>query len=308
MATGDEYRVSNFNQSSKKFGASGLNVNNAHDVKEFNDEVFITDTNNHRVVVTALDGSLRRYIECQDESLNGDFDPWGIAISVTSEMYVTDMKSHVVLKFDTTGKLSQKFGSAELQKPYGIAMASANARSKILVVDLKRCCVCIFNHGGILLRVCGHRGKGLNELDVPRLIALNSKGNWIIADYGNRRLIIIEGEDNPPRSVSIKPENRNYLVRGVTVDEKDNIIVSVISHKTPMIGRHCSVLMYNSEYTYMGCISKPTDVYMPRGMCVTHKNEEKSLLVACHDGIHQYTFVETTSQTSHSSEKSIISY
>ncbi|XP_076434864.1 E3 ubiquitin-protein ligase TRIM32-like isoform X1 [Babylonia areolata] len=59
---------------------------------------------------------------------------------------------------------------------------------EVLTSDLGRSCLYVTNQRGELSKVLGRRGKRCGELNEPAGVAVDSVGNWVVADSKNHRV------------------------------------------------------------------------------------------------------------------------
>ncbi|XP_033110588.1 tripartite motif-containing protein 3-like [Anneissia japonica] len=249
----------------------------AHDAAVHDNEIFITDKYNHRVVVINKGGQELRSFTIEEDNMSA-FDPFGITISTTGTLYITDMKNHEVFICDLYGNVHQRIGKHVLKKPNGIALTTNN---EILVVDYEDCCVHRFEMNGEVLSTVG--GPGTGRFSHPWFIAINSKGEWIVSDCDNKCFHIIHRHDGRYTKINV-----GYKVRGVTVDSRDNIFISVaeIGWWTDKF----AVLMYYPKGECYGYISRRDTLLRPRGMCTTEDSSGREILIVTDDSkaLHKY--------------------
>ncbi|XP_033110534.1 tripartite motif-containing protein 2-like [Anneissia japonica] len=249
----------------------------AHDAAVHDDEIFITDKCNHRVVVINKGGQELRSFTIEEDNMLA-FDPFGITISTTGKLYVTDMKNHEVFVCDLYGNVRQRIGKHVLKKPNGIALTTNN---EILVVDYEDCCVHRFGMNGVVKSTVG--GPGTGRFSHPWFIAINSKGEWIVSDCDNKCFHIIH--DGRSRKVDV-----GCNVRGVTVDSRDNIFITIAESGWK---KKFAVLMYRPNGELYGYISRKDTLLRPRGMCTTKDTYGKEILIVTDDSkeLHIYDIV-----------------
>jgi DNA-binding beta-propeller fold protein YncE len=160
--------------------------------------------------------------------------PNGIAISKSSNIYITDQGNNRVLVFDKNGDFLLKFGKkgngkGEFESPMGIAISPDNQvfvtdriQDKVLIFDAAGKFVkefkiktpltpevrndrlylttyngiAIYDLGGKLIRKYGKRGKDRREFDFPNGIDVDENGNMYIADSNNIRVQALNKEGN----------------------------------------------------------------------------------------------------------------
>ncbi len=107
------------------------------------DNIYISDTNNHRIQVFSLKGlALRAIMGAVDEhgqpepgTGDGEFNsPWDLAIDSKKDIYIVDRGNNRVQKFSKDGYFLKKFGEANLSNPEHIAI---DKYDNIYVIDDK---------------------------------------------------------------------------------------------------------------------------------------------------------------------------
>ncbi|XP_071958725.1 uncharacterized protein [Antedon mediterranea] len=275
-------------QTSSVFGE--VKYEHSHDVAAFEEELFVTDKGGHCVVVTNRSGKHLRSFEIKETNMFA-FEPFGIAISKTGLLYITDMYNHEVFVCDTRGKVRQRIGKDVLKKPNGVALTKNN---EILVVDYDQCCLFMFENDGKLKRTFCTQGKDYGQFNHPWFVAINSKGDWIVSDCDNRRLQIF---DNSGTVRFMKPVPVGHLVRGVVVDSADNIFVSVVIDRAWLKRNYKhAVMMYDSNGNFYGEVSDHLrgDLFQPRGMCITKDGSGEDILIVTGDReeLHKYKLIK----------------
>ena len=99
-----------------------------------------------------------------------------------------------------------------------------NAAGDIFVTDgYNNSRVAKFTKDGTWVKAVGVRGNGVNEYNTPHAIASDAKGNIYVADRGNRRVQVLDGDLNhqrtiegmgAPWSVCVSPGATQYLFSG----------------------------------------------------------------------------------------------
>jgi len=112
--------------------------------------VYVTDSQNHRVEVFDADGRFLRQWGSQGNAPGQFQEPWGIAVDKEGNVYVADTWNHRIQKFDAQGRFVQQWG--------------------------------IFGDtAGVL--------GATNVFYGPRDIVLDSEGNLLVSDTGNKRIL-----------------------------------------------------------------------------------------------------------------------
>jgi len=180
----------------------------------------IADSQNHRIVVVERDGTLRRLFGgtrcdirqaeasgCVDpdgagplELGDGQFnEPWGVAVTASGEIYVSDTWNHRVQRFDANGRFLGKWGQFGNQPvaggdgavepifygPRGISEAFGD---DLVVADTGNKRLVVFSRDGTLRRVLGAGGAGPDQWNEPVGIAPDDNGTLLVADTWNHRV------------------------------------------------------------------------------------------------------------------------
>ncbi|HVR28903.1 MAG TPA: hypothetical protein VMS86_05155, partial [Thermoanaerobaculia bacterium] len=180
----------------------------------------VADSANHRIVILERDGTLRRAfgsrcdvgrgeasgcidpdgagpLELGDGQLN---EPWGVAVSPSGEIFVSDTWNHRVQRFDAGGRFAGKwgrFGNAPVAgsgeavvEPvfYGPRGIAAGFDGDLVVADTGNKRLIVFSSGGGLRRTLGRGGVGPEQYDEPVGIATDWNATLLVADTWNQRV------------------------------------------------------------------------------------------------------------------------
>ena len=115
--------------------------------------------------------------------------PWGVTVSDSNEIFVTDMKNNRILVFTEKGHFVRSFGQNLVNEPTGI---SIDKKGRILVVNSGDNKILHFNQNGEYLRTVTSDGL----LKYPRGICLDSQGNVVVCDSGNKCVRFLSAEGN----------------------------------------------------------------------------------------------------------------
>ncbi len=120
----------------------------------------------------------------QKETLN---KPYGIALDMEDNIYVTDLGNNQVQKFDSNGNFLMKFGKegknkGEFISPKGITL---DKEANIYVVDSGNSRIQVFSKEGKFIGKIGEMGRGNAQLLNPLGVALDGKKwVWVIEQDG----------------------------------------------------------------------------------------------------------------------------
>ena len=130
--------------------------------------------------------------EGSDSSVGRNFWPWGLTVSDTDEIAVTDCLNHMVKIFDASGNYLRAFGSygtnqGEFICPRGICF---DTNRNILVADSGNNRIQIFSREGKYMGMLCGEGRLDTQLSNPLGLSLDANGNVIVADSGNKLIKI----------------------------------------------------------------------------------------------------------------------
>jgi len=148
-------------------------------------EIVVADTKNNRIQVLKSNGAFDRFIAIKEE-----------AASPTKEL--TKEKG----KEKSPGLLDKPVGLA-IEKSGKLYVASSGA-NRILVFDFKT---------GKLLKQIGKPGRLQGEFNTPMDIDLRDDGTLAVADFGNKRVQILDAEGNFQKEIYYKEETPKKELR-----------------------------------------------------------------------------------------------
>ena len=146
--------------------------------------------------------------------------PWGVAVSDTDEVAVTDYLNHRVQIFDSGGNYLRSFGrygtnQGVFNDPRG--MCFDNNRN-IFVADKGNHRIQVFNREGKYMGMFGGKGSRDSQLSSPWGLSLDANGNIIVADSGNKLIKIFSTAGKFVRKMG-GPGSFSYPVHCVQCDE-----------------------------------------------------------------------------------------
>ena len=197
--------------------------------------------------------------------------PWGVAVSDTDEIAVTDLSNYRVQIFDSGGNYLRSFGrqgtkQGEFSNPRGICFDN---KRNIFIADQNNHRIQIFSGEGRYIGMFGGKGSLDSQLSDPWGLSLDANGNIIVADSGNKLIKIFSTVGKFVRKIG-GPGSLSHPVHCVQCDEY--LIVSDD-------GEHCiKVFSIEGKYQYKFGQQGGGDgeFYYPRCMAVT---KSKHLMV-----------------------------
>jgi DNA-binding beta-propeller fold protein YncE len=127
----------------------------------------------------------------------------GLRIDRDDNVWVTDLRSHQVMKFTPDGKLLLELGkkgvagdnsSTDLLNGPSDLVFGANGDIFISDGESSSTRVVRYSKDGKLVKFWGTKGTGPGEMNVPHSIAMDSKGQVYVADRSNARVQIFDQE------------------------------------------------------------------------------------------------------------------
>jgi DNA-binding beta-propeller fold protein YncE len=129
-----------------------------------NDDFYIADSRNHRILHIASDGNVLHEWGSFADAVSGDApigtfnEPWGIAVGPDGSVYVSDTWNHRIQKFTGEGQPVKMWGQ------YGQPIPDVP--------------------------------ESLSSFWGPRGVAVDAQGNVLVADTGNKRIVIFDKDGN----------------------------------------------------------------------------------------------------------------
>lgn len=190
------------------------------------DKVYVADSDGPAVIV--FDMKENTVKELGGEQYEGMFQaPMDIDIDSAGNLYVSDSKKKMVFVFTSDEKPLKTIGGPEMKNPSGITVDRrlnrlyvANPREhNILAYDLAT--------GNLILNI-GKRGDGDGEFNFPTDVAVDSKGNIIVADSMNARVQILDKDGNFIRKFGRRGDTLSdfQMIKSVAVSRDDYIFLT----------------------------------------------------------------------------------
>jgi DNA-binding beta-propeller fold protein YncE len=170
---------------------------------------------------------------------DGLFDrPHGLRTDPQGNIWATDVASHVVYKFNPSGRLEMvlgvkgrpgemhDFGHLRLFNEPNEAVVGPSGDIFVLQGHGKGPSqVLKFDKDGNFIKTWGKKGKGPGEFDIPHSLVFDAKGLLYIADRSNQRIQVFDGDGNYVRESShpgtpcglfMAPDQHIWLAHGHT--------------------------------------------------------------------------------------------
>jgi len=187
---------------SELYAPAGLNAPRSV-ASGLNDDIYVADSRNHRILHIASDGSLLNEWGTFADILAGDApndtfnEPWGVAVGPDGSVYVTDTWNHRVQKFTADGRFVKTWGqygqpilelpesASFLWGPRGIAV---DARGQVFVADTGNKRIVVFDKDGNYITEFGTGGFDPGQFDEPVGVAIAPSGVVYVTDTWNQRV------------------------------------------------------------------------------------------------------------------------
>ena len=201
--------------------------------------------------------------------------PFGVAVSNTDEIAVTDAMNHRVQIFDSGGNYLRSFGrngtiKGQFRHPFGICFDN---NRNIFVADKSNHRIQIFSGEGRYLGMFGGEGSLDSQLSYPWGLSLDANGNIIVADSGNKLIKIFSTDGKFVRKIG-GPGSFSFPVHCVQCDE-----YLIVSDRD----EHC-IKVFSTEGKYQYKFGKKGEgdgkFNSPRCMAVTNSKH----LMVCDTG------------------------
>lgn len=209
-----------------------------------NDDLYVADSRNHRILHIATDGSLLHEWGTFADILSGDApigtfnEPWGVAVGPDGSVYVSDTWNHRVQKFTEDGKPIKTWGQygqplpevpaskSSFWGPRGIAVDS---EGRVFVADTGNKRIVVFDGDGNYITEFGTAGLDPGQFDEPTGVAIADDGTVYVTDTWNQRVQAFTLNENGTQYFPLVQWEVNTWF-GQSLDNKPFIAVSKDKH------------------------------------------------------------------------------
>lgn len=193
-----------------------------------NDRIYVVDCNNNRIQVFDSSGNFEGKFGTAGYEVGELNRPMGITIDSADNIYVVNCKNGRILKYNSNFELLQAIsgveGSGALFWPYDAFIAPSG---DIFISNTWESVMEKYDSSGNHLFTWGYLGGYNGEFNHPDGLAMNSKGELLVVDYGRNRIQIFdangnfitkfggigsgEGQFDKPRDITIDSNGNLYI-------------------------------------------------------------------------------------------------
>ena len=156
----------------------------------YNNQMYVSDRDNHRIQVFDLDLNFVRSIGSRGTG-RGEFDaPFDVKFDTAGNMYVAEFGNGRVQVMDISGHFIRSFGQEGEGKLDGLA-ALHIADKFVYVSDVSSHCIVVYETSGRFVTKFGRFGHEEGEFSCPRCITSCNDGFIHVCDSLNHRVQII---------------------------------------------------------------------------------------------------------------------
>ncbi|CAK8694792.1 unnamed protein product [Clavelina lepadiformis] len=150
------------------------------------DKTLVLDSHGQQLVIFNSDGfyMCRFTVNIPNQ---GKLKPINLAVSPTNQVYV--LYKNIVTVWSYDGTLLTLFGHGELYGAHGIAVDS---QGRVIVSDLQKHQVIVFNKHGQKVLEFGQLGEGNHHFQGPRYVCATSRDEIVVSDHNNHCVKIFD--------------------------------------------------------------------------------------------------------------------
>ena len=254
-----------------------------------NDDLYIADSRNHRILHISSDGTLLNEWGTFADILSGDAplgtfnEPWGVAVGPDGSVYVTDTWNHRVQKFTRDGrpiKTWGQYGQPVIENPesasffWGPRGIAVDSSGHVYVADTGNKRIVIFDADGKYLTEFGTAGLDPGQFDEPVGVAVAPNGTVYVTDTWNQRVQAFIPNDTGDFYVpTIQWDVKAWF--GQSLDNKPFIAVGANEHVfiTDPEGYRIIEFTSTGEFvrTWGGFGSGPEEIGLASGIAIDHQ-------------------------------------
>ncbi|MBU1424482.1 MAG: tetratricopeptide repeat protein [Gammaproteobacteria bacterium] len=170
--------------------------------------IFVADRSNHNVQIFRGDGVFLNALG--GENAKNIRSPTAMVLDQQDNLYILDGSRNSVFEYSANGQYVDEIGKTRdgslLSKP--VSLIAAN--DEVMVLDGNH--VKVLSPKGKLKRSFGAEGSGVGAFDEPVAIAYAGGANFIVSDYGNKRLQILATLYKPDAPQQLTAQSKVHAV------------------------------------------------------------------------------------------------
>lgn len=197
-------------------------------------------------------------------------NPSGIDFDADGNIYVGDLSRKQISVFDKTEKPLRTINLSETTQSVGF-FAIDRERKRIIVPDVRGHKVHIFDYDGALILTIGLFRDGKEGFSFPTSVALDSKGNIVVADSMNARLVRFTAEGTFINTISQRGDSIGdiAMVKGVALDSDGHIYMTdVKANRIQVFNEKGEALIaigkHSTDPLQIGVFNAPTGIYIDK--------------------------------------------
>ena len=167
-------------------GSKEGEFNEPRGVALYNNEVYVCDRDNHRIMVFDLDLKFIRSIGSYGKGRGEVKAPFDVKFDTAGHMYVAEFDNNRVQVMDKNGQYIRMLGQKGLCKPSGLHIVD----KYVYVSDYRGDCIVVYETSGQFVTSFGERGPNKGKFWVPYGITSCADGYIYVCDYLNNRVQI----------------------------------------------------------------------------------------------------------------------
>ena len=218
-----------------------------------------------RPTVWVFDGSTGQFLRSWGAGMF--IMPHGLTVDRDDNIWLTDVGLHQVFKFSPDGRLLLKLGEAgkpgddagHFNLPTDVALLGDGS---VLVSDgYKNTRIAKFSADGTFLKTWGTPGTGPGQFDLPHGIDVDASGHVFVADRGNSRVQVFDGdglfvaewrgpEVGRPFAVAVGADGKAYVADGgdQPTEPPDRSGVAVLDREGKVLTRFGRFGNYDGQF------------------------------------------------------------
>lgn len=208
-------------------------------VPEFN-RFYVSDLGRSAVIVFDLEKRELRQLKTPD-GITPISHPLSIVVDNEKNLYVLDRRSSSIYIFDSSEKYQRSINLKSLSVTNPVAMAIDRRSERLYVSNAVSRSIVVLGLDGRYLNKIGSGGDGDGQFTLPISVAVNSRGQIIIADAFGVSVQIFDSEGKFLRRFGQRGDGAGdfQLIKSVAVDSEDNIYV--------VDGRMHNITVFNQQ-------------------------------------------------------------